>query len=377
MQELTAFATVSNAPIISGGIASLSSGDFEPDEPVHPLAGFDAAGALAGYFNGTPQTPPPATSTPTPRAPAPITPTAAAPAAVVPPPAALRPHAPAGPAKATTPEDDYGIPKAPGEFDQTKNFDEILKMMGPAPKFAGMSAEEKAAKKNDDLYSTLAQIGFGMAAGKSQNALSNIGEGAAAAMPGMQAALKERRADEKEERQAQFEQDKTEYGARGTAAAATRAEKSEAQKYGLSLAEARAKIANEKAKLDIERQQLANTAGYYNFLKTKDSDSITRDAKIILDAGKANNMEDARYLAWKATQVRSNALGKPKDPLVVRKIAETAYDKQFTAGMKPEPKEGRAAWIANYASNIMAKDSDESDPTANPHMSDADKILGL
>ena len=85
--------------------------------------------------------------------------------------------------------------------DLQKKFDET----GKLPDFKKLSAEERAAQKNEDLYSTLAQIGFGMAAGKSQNALSNIGEAAAAAMPGMQAALKERRADEKDERKQEFD----------------------------------------------------------------------------------------------------------------------------------------------------------------------------
>jgi hypothetical protein len=85
--------------------------------------------------------------------------------------------------------------------DLQKKFDET----GKLPDFKKLSAEERAAQKNEDLWTSLAQIGFGMAAGKSQNALSNIGEGAAAAMPGMQAALKERRADEKDERKQEFD----------------------------------------------------------------------------------------------------------------------------------------------------------------------------
>mgnify|MGYP003650065214 CR=1 FL=1 len=77
--------------------------------------------------------------------------------------------------------------------------------MGPEIKFEGTSAEDKAARKQEDLWSTLAQIGFGTAAGTSQHALENIGKGAAGAMPAMQEAMKNRRADEKEERKMQFE----------------------------------------------------------------------------------------------------------------------------------------------------------------------------
>ena len=67
----------------------------------------------------------------------------------------------------------------------------------PAPK--GTTDEEKAARKNEDLWSALAQIGFGMAAGESPNFLTNVGKATAAAVPGMQESLKERRADTKEE----------------------------------------------------------------------------------------------------------------------------------------------------------------------------------
>jgi hypothetical protein len=85
----------------------------------------------------------------------------------------------------------------------------------PAPEVR--TAEEKAAQKNEDLWTSLAQIGFGMAAGKSQNALSNIGEGAAAAMPGIQAALKERRADEKEDKKTQRDYALAQQGLKGKA----------------------------------------------------------------------------------------------------------------------------------------------------------------
>jgi len=67
----------------------------------------------------------------------------------------------------------------------------------PAPK--GTTDEEKAARKNEDLWTALAQIGFGMAAGESPNFLTNVGKATAAAVPGMQESLKERRADTKEE----------------------------------------------------------------------------------------------------------------------------------------------------------------------------------
>lgn len=77
-------------------------------------------------------------------------------------------------------------------------------LYGAAPTPDKTSAEDKAARKKEDLYSALAQAGFSMMAGTSQNALTNIGEGFKAAIPTMQASLKERRADEKEERAQAF-----------------------------------------------------------------------------------------------------------------------------------------------------------------------------
>jgi len=80
----------------------------------------------------------------------------------------------------------------------------VKKLYGDVPTPDKTSAEDKAARKKEDLYSALMQAGFSMMAGTSQNALTNIGEGFKAAMPTMQASLKERRADEKEERAQAF-----------------------------------------------------------------------------------------------------------------------------------------------------------------------------
>jgi hypothetical protein len=85
------------------------------------------------------------------------------------------------------------------------------------PEYKGTSAEEKAARKSEDLWSALAQIGFGMAAGDSPYALTNIGKGAAAAMPGMQASLKERRADDKEDLKQQYAYQLAQAGVKGKA----------------------------------------------------------------------------------------------------------------------------------------------------------------
>jgi hypothetical protein len=106
-----------------------------------------------------------------------------------------------------TPRTPPGVKDNPDQTDQT--LKQILKdrtdYMGPELKYQGTSAEDKASRKQEDLYSLLAQIGFGTAAGTSQFGLENLGKGAAGAMPAMQASIKERRADAKEERKMEFE----------------------------------------------------------------------------------------------------------------------------------------------------------------------------
>jgi hypothetical protein len=63
----------------------------------------------------------------------------------------------------------------------------------PAPAPAKETAEEAmarilAANKKENFWNTMAQAGFGMMAGTSPNALTNIGAGLSAALPGMSAA---------------------------------------------------------------------------------------------------------------------------------------------------------------------------------------------
>lgn len=108
---------------------------------------------------------------------------------------------------------------APGMSDEellakrAKDFEEANKI--PAP--PGTSAEEKAARKNEDLWSALAQIGFGMAAGENPNFLTNVGKATAAAVPGMQESLKERRAETKEELKQQYAYQLAKAGIKGKA----------------------------------------------------------------------------------------------------------------------------------------------------------------
>lgn len=108
-----------------------------------------------------------------------------------------RPDLPTDQASPTTP--------APSDNPSIADLQKMFAEAGKLPDFQKMSAEDRAARKNEDLWSALAQIGFGMAAGESPNALTNIGKATAAAVPGMQASIKERRADEKDERNREFD----------------------------------------------------------------------------------------------------------------------------------------------------------------------------
>ena len=137
-------------------------------------------------------------------------------AAAVPPPAAPRvdfaarardvakaKNVPTPTARPDLPTDAAATPDAPVETLETLKA-RVKKLYGDVPTPDKTSAEDKAARKKEDFWSAMAQAGFGMMAGTSQNALTNIGEGLKAAMPTMQASLKERRADEKEERAQAF-----------------------------------------------------------------------------------------------------------------------------------------------------------------------------
>lgn len=81
-------------------------------------------------------------------------------------------------------------------------------LMGPAPsKYTDeqekyyeqlRSPEAQAARKKQDLWGSLAQIGFGMAGSNSPYFLQAAGQAGAAALPGMQAAAKDRRMEQQQ-----------------------------------------------------------------------------------------------------------------------------------------------------------------------------------
>jgi hypothetical protein len=233
--------------------------------------------------------------------------------------------------KATTPDDDYGLPKAPEAFDQKKTFDDILAMMGPAPKATTASAEEKAKDRNYDIgMAMLSAASAGLAKG-SKTFLGALGDAGEGAMPVLAESAKARRADAKEERQAQLEQERTEYGARATAAAATRAEQNTMREYGLNLVQARIKAKNDADTLALEIKKANALAGYYSKMGLdKDAAMVNRLSKALQRIAKNPNDEEAiaERDAIQQLQGRASSFAKPMTYNAARDDARTELKNQ-------------------------------------------------
>jgi hypothetical protein len=119
------------------------------------------------------------------------------------------------PAAAKSVAEQFGNPTTPeaGVDFYKKSFENIptdaLKAM---QKDIADTPDRLKKQKQEDLWSSLAQIGFGMAATKSPSFLQAFGESAGAALPGMQAALKERRAAERDATKQALELENLQYG---------------------------------------------------------------------------------------------------------------------------------------------------------------------
>ena len=185
----------------------------------------------------------------------------------------------------------------------------LLNKEGELPEFQRTSAEELAARKNEDLWSTLAQIGFGAAAGDSPYALTNIGKGAAAAMPGMQASLKERRADERDERNREFDYLVKKAGIKGDnfKSAYTIFSSMEDREQRAYLEKLRIEAQKSENRLNREvqrRGQNITSAGqkiyekHYNNMSEEDQRNVEYYANILFKAGKAKTIEEARAIVF-------------------------------------------------------------------------------
>jgi hypothetical protein len=272
------------------------------------------------------------------------------------------PRAPAGSSTATGGVPDYlkGLQATavPGLGATQK---EMLDLIGGVPAPKGTSDEAKAARKNEDLFSTLAQIGFGMAAGESPNALTNIGKAAAAAVPGMQEAIKERRKDTKEELQQQYAYELAKHGLSKDALVAAVGRTDTLTKNELAKVTALAEIKSKQIEGDKDRDVLrsgqANTSKYYDYFMGKDDAKVERIAGI-LSKGEGISIEQARVKAVNMLNpgyTRGNKL----TPYQAEQSARADYKIAFP--MDPPPG-GAEAWIRNKTAEKLAGGGDGETP---------------
>jgi hypothetical protein len=204
---------------------------------------------------------------------------------------------------------------------------------GKLPDFQRTSAEELAARKNEDLWSTLAQIGFGMAAGESPNFLTNVGKATAAATPAMQEAIKERRKDTKEERNREFDYLAKKAGIKGDnfKSAYTIFSSMEDREQRLTLEQMRIDAQAEQGKLN--RQAQLEAARIPTGGERQNALNVAAFKQHYLDAG--NTPAQAEYLARKDVLAAGNQFGSltPQRGLIESQL-EQAKAKKFNAARK-------------------------------------------
>jgi type II secretory pathway pseudopilin PulG len=237
----------------------------------------------------------------------------------------------------------------------------MLDLIGDVPAPKGTSDEAKAARKNEDLFSTLAQIGFGMAAGESPNALTNIGKAAAAAVPGMQEAIKERRKDTKEELQQQYAYELAKHGLSKDALVAAVGRTDTMTKNELAKVTALAEIKSKQIEGDkdraVQRSGQANTSKYYDYLMNKDPKQLEQYAGIISKA-KGISMDQARAEAMNVLNP-GYTRGTKLTPYQAEQSARADYKIAFP--MNPPPG-GAEAWIRNKTAEKLAGGGDGETP---------------
>jgi hypothetical protein len=231
----------------------------------------------------------------------------------------------------------------------------IEKYLGEPPKMALRTEEEKAAQKNEDLWSALAQIGFGMAAGDSPNALVNISKAASAAIPGMQEAIKERRKENKEDLKQQLAYEMSKYGMKKDAYlealkhvdGMTKDERARAlavAQIGSAEATAAENRKSTEATAAANRSTQLQVAGMYTGQKGAEAE---RYATMLVESGRARNMAEARLMVYDATTVKPASVLTPDE---AEYKATQIYKTRFPYA---EPPEGADAWIAAKTRELL------------------------
>jgi hypothetical protein len=178
----------------------------------------------------------------------------------------------------------------------------IEKYIGEPPKMALRTAEEKADQKNQDLWSALAQIGFGMAAGESPNALVNISKAASAAIPGIQEAIKQRRADDKEDLKQQLTYEMSKWGMKKDAYLEAVKRIDDMTKNELSKATTLAQIVSREKESAADRvvqlRGQANNMAVAKLYANKDQQQIANLAAVIKRRNPELSDAEAEYQAY-------------------------------------------------------------------------------
>jgi len=226
------------------------------------------------------------------------------------------------------------------------------------PDRPGINAEDRAAQKREDLWTTLAQIGFGTAAGTSQFGLENLGKGAAGAMPGMQEATKNRRADDKEERKDKFAYEVLQSGTKGKALEFETAARQRALENARAVDEAGAKV--EAARLEAEAkaeqnratnalqaQQNAALTNYYG----KEETAVKNLADALVRGGEFPNTPQGRAQAMvRAIQeLQGRGLGLNRTAMTWEQANKLAAEADMM-GKLP-----KGMTVAQYARQLMAE----------------------
>ena len=151
---------------------------------------------------------------------------------------------------------DVAAPQAPAapEKDYAAHYADAMAAREGYPTLP--AGESIADQKKQDFNMALAQMGFGIAAGTSPNALTNIGAGMSGAVPGMQKAMDRRREAQRDADKADFARREAVYGQKNAA----RAEVLGLLKAGEERKDARAKLAQDASEGALDRRSAESIA---------------------------------------------------------------------------------------------------------------------
>jgi len=255
---------------------------------------------------------------------------------------------------------------------------EAYKLASKLPAPPGTSAEDRDARRQEDLWSMLAQIGFNTMAGTSQFGLENLGKGAAAAMPAMQEAIKSRRADDKEDLKQQYAFKLAEAGVSGKAFEYAMNRDDSAKDLKLKIRKLDEDVRHNKKAEDLQGQQIAATAA------NKSATENFADAffnKFVADhtakTGAPPNTQLAAQFRARASEkaltlatgVGAAARDRSTDIAAFGRLTEAAYknDLGYRQAKKKDPNLSKDDWVTQTVSRQareqgITRGGNEEDP---------------